>query len=254
MSTERFSQEFLDLCRSVTLKRPKTVIEHILTHGQITTEELKVIYGYSHPPRAAQDVKDHGIPIKRITVIGSDGRKIAAYRFGDHAAPKMRRFSGRTALSKRIKKELLERYGCRCSIYLETLPEADLQIDHRVPYGIGGESETMSTEDFMLLCRSANRAKSWSCEHCENWRNLKKREVCLSCYWANPENYTHVGMLQLRRVDLMWEGAETDHYERLKSDAASARMPIPEFVKEILRKSLTSESSLGTPGEIPPAV
>lgn len=253
MFSEKFSQEFLDLCRSVTLKRPKTVIEHILIHGQITTEELKVIYGYSHPPRAAQDVKDHGIPIERITVIGSDGRKIAAYRFGDYAAPKMRRFSGRTALSKRIKKELLAKYGCRCSIYLAELPEADLQIDHRVPFGIGGESAAMSVEDFMLLCRSANRTKSWSCEHCENWRNLKKREVCLSCYWANPENYTHVAMQQLRRVDLMWKGAETAHYEQLKADAASAGMPIPEFVKEILTKSLGSDSSSSGRGEIPPA-
>ena len=42
----------LDLCRSVQAKRPKTVINHILEHGIITTEDLKETYGYDHQPRA----------------------------------------------------------------------------------------------------------------------------------------------------------------------------------------------------------
>lgn len=46
------------------------------------------------------------------------------------------------------------------------MDERDLQIDHRVPYEVAGESNELKTEDFMLLCGSANRAKSWSCEHC----------------------------------------------------------------------------------------
>ena len=234
----KYPEAFLALCRSVTAKRPKTVIEHILKHGQITTEELKNRYGYNHPPRAARDVKEHGVPIERVTVTGSDGRKIAANRFGDPAAVKVRRFDGRTGLSKQIKDALIAKYGCRCFIYLEEMPEAALQIDHRVPFEVSGESETMAPEEFMLLCGSANRAKSWSCEHCENWRNLKQREICLSCYWAYPEKYTHVAMQQLRRVDLIWQGADTAQYERLKADAATAGMEIPDFVKEVLRKAL----------------
>ncbi len=99
----KYPEAFLALCHSVTAKRPKTVIEHILKHGQITTEELKNIYGYNHPPRAARDVKEHGIPVERVTVTGSDGRKIAAYRFGDPAVVKVRRFDGRTGLSKQIR-------------------------------------------------------------------------------------------------------------------------------------------------------
>jgi hypothetical protein len=234
----KYPDAFLALCRSVTAKRPKTVIEHILKHGQITTEELKNHYGYNHPPRAARDVKEHGIPIERVTVTGSDGRKIAAYRFGDPTAVKVRRFEGRTGLSKQIKDALIAKYGCRCFIYLEEMPEASLQMDHRVPFEVGGESETMAAEEFMLLCGSANRAKSWSCEHCENWKNRKQREICLTCYWAYPESHTHVAMKQLRRVDLVWQGAETSQYERLKADAANAGMEIPEFVKDVLRKAL----------------
>ncbi len=240
MPKKDYPKEFLDLCQSVTAKRPKTVITHILKHGQITTEELKNLYGYNHPPRAARDVKEHGIPIERITVVGTDGRKIAAYRFGDTTNLKVRRFDGRTGLSKQIKDALIAKYGCRCFIYLEEMPEAALQIDHRVPFEVAGESETMSPEDFMLLCGSANSAKNWSCSHCENWRSQKDREVCLTCYWAYPENHTHVAMKQLRRVDLLWQGNDTEQYERLKADAAEAGMAIPDFVKDVLRKAIVS--------------
>lgn len=54
--------ELLELLKKVTGKRAKTVIEHILQYGQITTQELKNTYGYNHPPRAIRDVREKGIP------------------------------------------------------------------------------------------------------------------------------------------------------------------------------------------------
>ena len=54
------------------------------------------------------------------------------------------------------------------------MEEKDLQIDHRVPDEIAGDTDVEpNPDDFMLLSTSANRAKSWSCEHCENWNNEK---------------------------------------------------------------------------------
>lgn len=238
----KYPKEFLELCRSVTAKRPRTVIDHILKHGHISTEELKNIYGYNHPPRAARDVKEHGIPLERFTVVGSDGRKIAAYRFTNTEKIRFRRFGGRTGLSKQIKEKLIEKYGCKCFIYLEEIDEQELQIDHRVPYEVAGDTLILNPDDFMLLCGSANRAKSWSCEHCENWKNLKEKEICLSCYWAFPENYTHVAMRQVRRIDLIWQGSEIEQYERLKIDAAAYGKQIPEFVKEIIDRALKKKS------------
>ena len=38
--------EFLDRVRAITSKRAKTVIDHILENGFITTEELSEQYGY----------------------------------------------------------------------------------------------------------------------------------------------------------------------------------------------------------------
>jgi hypothetical protein len=82
-SSQPLPNDFIQLCQSVTAKRPKAVISHILQHGFVTTEELKNIYGYNHPPRAARDVREHGIPLNTFRVTGSDGKKIAAYKFGD---------------------------------------------------------------------------------------------------------------------------------------------------------------------------
>ncbi|MCC6414315.1 MAG: HNH endonuclease [Opitutaceae bacterium] len=235
LTAKNLPAEFVKYCRSITAKRPRTVIQHLLKYGQITTEELKNRYGYNHPPRAARDVKELGIPLERVSAKGTDGRKIAAYRFADPATSRIRKFDGRTGLSKKIKDALVSKYGCRCFIYLEPIPDAALQLDHRVPYEVGGESATLSPDDFMLLSSSANRAKSWSCEHCDNWRSIKQRELCLSCYWAYPENYTHVALKKLRRVDLLWQGDETRRYDQLIQDAAKAKLSLPDFIKKQLQ-------------------
>ena len=232
-----YPKEFMDLLLSVTSKRPKTVIDHILKHGHITTEELKEQYGYNHPPRAVRDVRELGIPLETFKVIGTDGRTIAAYRFGEFKAEVIKRFAGRTALSKKIKTELIARYGSKCFIYNEQMAEKDLQIDHRVPYEVDGDgNQDFNVDDYMLLSGSANRAKSWSCEQCENWINQKNKTVCLSCYWAFPENYSHIAMKQIRRVDLIWQGKEIDTYEKIKNASKNLEKDIQIIIKEIIEK------------------
>ena len=103
MAKPKYPKEFIELCASIAGKRPKTVIDHILKHGHITTEELKNKYGYDHPPRAARDVRELGIQLETFRVEAANGRKIAAYRFADPTKKQFRRFSGRTGLSKEIK-------------------------------------------------------------------------------------------------------------------------------------------------------
>jgi hypothetical protein len=240
-SFQQLPDDFIQLCQSVTAKRPKAVIDHILQYGFITTEDLKRRYGYNHPPRAARDVREHGIPLETFRVTGSDGRKIAAYRFGDVSKARFSRLSGRTGLSKQIKDALIRSYGCKCFIYLEEVDERELQIDHRIPFEVDGEPN-LEPENFMLLCGSANRAKSWSCEHCENWHSMKDKSICLSCYWAYPENYTHIAMRQVRRIDLLWEGDDVEIYERLKQQAISLDKEVSEFVKEIIEQEVGGDS------------
>lgn len=238
MSSNDLPADFVARCQAVTDKRPRTVIDHILTHGYITTEELKEIYGYNHPPRAARDVREQGIPLETFRVTGSDGRKIGAYRFGDPAKARFSRRSGRTAFAKTLKSALVERDGRRCAIYLEEFDPQELQIDHRIPFEVAGDVPgTMDDPSgYMLLCGSANRAKSWSCEHCVNWRELKDPEICRRCYWAYPEDYDHVAMRQARRTDILWTGDEIAVYERLKQRTLELQKDIPAYIKEIVEK------------------
>src|SRR3990170_643143 len=186
MASEKLSADFLARLKAVTAKRALTVIDHILKHGHITTGDLKEKYGYNHPPRAAKDVRDEGIPLETFSVKGSDGRTIAAYRFGDPSAVRRGFLGGRRAFPKAFKAALVQASGSRCHICFQEYEERYLQIDHRVPYEVVGDVEfdEHDTGPYMLVCGSCNRAKSWSCEHCENWTKLKSADTCRSCYWA----------------------------------------------------------------------
>lgn len=238
--TQKLSKQFMEKVRAVTAKRPKTVIDHILAHGQIATDELKATYGYNHPPRAARDVREQGIALKTIRVEGPDGRRIGAYVFDEEGGANYSKRAGRTVLSNKLKMELIQLHGARCFIYLEPMEARDLQVDHRIPYEVAGDASEQSQKpnDFMLLCGSANRAKSWSCEHCPNWLQAKNTEVCRSCYWAYPESYSHVATLAQRRLDIVWAGEEVADYEVARTKAKKANKNLPEFVKEALHKAL----------------
>lgn len=232
-----YPREFLALLESVTAKRPRTVIQHILQHGYITSQELKDVYGYNHPPRAIRDVREYGIPLVTYRVQGNDGRSIAAYRFGDPKDIKntLSKAAGRTALSKALKQALIDKYGSKCFIYLEEMDEKVLQVDHRVPYEIGGEHDEKDIDYFMLLSPSANRAKSWTCEHCQNWEK-KDASFCMRCFWAYPNCYDHVAGNVEKVVSIIFSGDEIDDYNKLieLSGQESAQATIKRILHEHL--------------------
>ena len=236
---KKYPSEFLKKLKSVPAMRPKRVIDHILKHGQVTTEELKQVYGYNHPPRAARDVRELGIPLETIRVTGSDGRSIAAYRFGNPSQAKGSAHAGRIVLPKSLKEELIERNENRCAICSGTFDLGFLQVDHRVPYEVGGEpSGELNLDHYMLVCRACNRGKSWTCEHCPNWTSAKEPAVCGTCFWANPIHYSHIATIETRRLHLTWAGPETADYDGLDLLAHEADTPLPDYVKAILNKNL----------------
>lgn len=228
--------EFKSRLLSVTAKRPATIIRHILEHGSITSEEIKSLYGYNHPPRAVRDVREQGIPIETFRTKDSDGRSIAAYRFGDpsETGNPVSKKAGRTALSKALKKALIDQFGSKCFVYGEELDQALLQVDHRVPYEIGGE-QGPEIKHYMLLCPSANRAKSWSCEHCPNWE-LKNPSFCEDCFWAHPEQYAHIAGNPERRIILTFTGDEVKDYDALVGSIGAEKAE--SFIKKLIKDSL----------------
>lgn len=240
MTASELPQSFLDFLKTIKGKRSRIVVQHILEHGFITTEELEVQYGYKHPPRAVRDVREQGVPIETFTVLNSQGKPIAAYRFGNWPEERHGRSGGRRVISKSLKKSLFEMQRGRCAICLEQYDQRYLQVDHRVPYMVAGDMDSHDDQTaYMLVCGSCNRAKSWSCEHCDNGQRLKDASICLRCYWASPSLYEHVAMRPIRRLDLVWSEDEVSEYDVLKRLADSTGDHLPDHVKAVLKKYVT---------------
>jgi len=219
----------------VKSKRARAVIDFILKHGLVTTEDIEKM-GYAHPPRAVRDVRENGIPLDTVRVKGVNGKSIAAYKFGDPVEIQSFKLGGRKTFSKQFKTALLEKQGGRCAICNEEYDDKYLQIDHRVPYELSGDSKTLDIKDFMLLCAECNRKKDRATElGCRN-TCFKTNDLSIirSCFWASPENYAHICMEQIRRIDLAWKGEEVSVYDNLKSRANSQNKTLQDFVKQLL--------------------
>jgi len=229
VSPRTYPKWFLDLLESVTDARPRRVIALIRENGYVTTEQLQAI-GYEHPPRAVRDVRERGIPVITTKTKNAAGKSIALYKFPDDI-PEEQSFTllaGRKQFPRTFRNDLIIRDGEKCAICAAQLPARSLQIDHKVPYEIGGDTNDLN--DHMMLCSSCNRSKSWTCEHCSNWTE-RIVEVCQTCYWAYPNSYSHVATVQQRRADITWMGNEVKQYELLTEAAKRAGMSVSEYLK-----------------------
>ncbi|MBQ2575176.1 MAG: HNH endonuclease, partial [Bacteroidales bacterium] len=54
----------------------------------------------------------------------------------------------------------------------------------------------------------------WTCEHCPNWNN-KNPKFCVKCFWAYPENYTHIAGKEQRQIVITFTGDEIEDYNKL---------------------------------------
>jgi 5-methylcytosine-specific restriction endonuclease McrA len=232
----KLPKAFVKKLKAIKAKRAKTVINHILKHGQITTEELRTLYNYDHPPRGRRDVVEQGIDLVSIRVKSSKGRSIAAYTFADPKTARGSTHRGRRAFPSKFKKALIAKYGNKCAVCTAEFDTPQLQIDHQVPYQVGGDvAGKLSVDDFMLVCRPCNRIKSWSCEHCKNSLQLRNPTICSTCYWASPDVFEHVAMQDIRRLDVTWVADETASFDSMATLAKEASMSTAEFAKAIIK-------------------
>jgi len=238
MKKNNIPKEVLEILKSITNKRAKIVIDHILKYGYITTEQLKNDYGYDHAPRAARDVREAGIPLETFSIQSSNGKNIAAYKFGDFSKINKGKLGGRKVFPKELGDTLYNKNDGKCYICNIKLEKRYFQVDHRVPYEVAGDTNNHFEDEtkFMLLCGSCNRSKSWSCEHCDNWNNDKNVEVCNNCYWSNPIDYEHIAMQKNRRVDIVWQGDEINSYEDLRAISYETENSLSSLVKEIIQE------------------
>lgn len=221
-----YSAEFVDWIKALPMSsRAAAARDHLLQHGSLTTEQLSDM-GYQHPPRAVADLQDAGATIDKASVIGSTGRRIAQYTLVDVMSSGR---AGRVNIPKKFRLDLNRAYNHKCAICSGTFEDRQLQADHRVPFRIAGDTG-LNQADYMPLCASDNRSKSWSCEHCPNWE-IKDVDTCNTCFWAHPEDYTHVAMQPERRLVVTLQGDDTDAYDKLKKAAKTSGSTVEEEAK-----------------------
>ena len=180
-----------------------------------------------------------GIPLDTFKIKDSSGKTIAAYKFGDWEAAKktnqLSKASGRTQITEKLKNALIDRYGAKCHLYGEEYPARLLQPDHRVPYEIGGDPiDMLNTDYFMLLSPSANRDKSWACEHCPNW-TPKNIDMCKTCYYAYPEEYQHIAGVREKKLDLVFSSEDIDLFNEIVEEANLHNTSYQSIVKRMIK-------------------
>lgn len=218
-------------------KRPRIVLEKILQNGSVSTYELGQL-GYDQPPRAAQDLKEHGVAL--TVTYGkhpTTGNRMAIYSLDIDNPLKYGGFEGRKAFPKKFREELLSLFRHRCNICNMEYPDTILQLDHRIPYLVEGEPEKLKDSEFQLLCGSHQRLKSWACEHCRN-RHDQLPNVCRTCYWAFPDGkYEHIATNPERRVDVTWQGeTEIREFNELELLAERHSIDIHTLLKTMARE------------------
>jgi hypothetical protein len=224
----QYPEELLNRISKVKNKRARLVLDTIVANGNVTTDELKEL-GYNHAPRAARDVRELGFTLITTMITGAGGKRMAAYSLGTVVQAGK---SGRIQIPKKERDAIIAAAGSKCQICGAI---HDLQVDHRVPYEVAGESLKNEPNACMVLDGTCNRRKSWTCEHCQNFLKLKQVSICQSCYWANPEQHSHVAMEQMRRVDVVFLGRDAKAFdefrERLNKDDTAQNA-----IKEIVLK------------------
>ncbi len=192
--------------------RAKKVCDYIIANGYITTEIIEKDLNYGHGPRAVRDVRESGIPIKTIQSKDSSGKRCARYEFGEPSEIIEGRHQGRTQFPKKFKESLYVKQSSKCAITGVKVDIRYLQVDHRVPYQVQGDSHLMNLkeDDYMLITGECQRQKSWSCEQCENFKVLLDKAICEKCYWANPNSYDHSECKAMKRIFFVYENKEAE--------------------------------------------
>jgi hypothetical protein len=231
-------EDVLAYAAKITKRRARLTIDAILDRGFITTEQIRGEIGQKQPPRAAQDAREAGLPLLNHNFTMPDGTKHSYYVFDLDDALDEGRLLGRKKPTKLFKKEMIRRYGRIHAFTGEPLPERVLQIDHRVPYAVAGDSaDGLSVDDFMFLDAEYQRRKSASCEKCTNFED-KDADVCRGCYWASPESYSHSAGSQVRHLAVSWQGHEVDVFDAMRRIAAETSQTPQDFVKSVCSREI----------------
>jgi len=107
-------------------------------------------------------------------------------------------------------------------------------VAYRITYEIGGDpNDMLDTDYFMLLSPSANRDKSWACEHCINWTE-KNITMCQTCYYAYPEKYNHIAGKQERKLNIVFKDDDLNLYNEIVEQAELYNISYQKVAKRMI--------------------
>jgi len=221
-------------------QRAKIVLNQILDHGDCSTEWLQE-QGYDHAPRAAQDLKDAGVPLKshKKDMNSKTGNRMSSYYLLDRNPSEVK--AGRKQPPKKFKKDLIKKYDQRDHFTGQETAGHELTMDHRTPYDVGGDPDNFDVKDWMLLGASSQQRKKHACSNCENQKNIREPATCRRCYWAYPEDYDHVAMENLRRVDVEFRGKDVDKFDQLEKYAKRMGLSIEDAMRSLIFEILEND-------------
>lgn len=223
-------------------KRAKALAELLIEKGKVSTKEIREMLNEEHPPSAARDLKDLGIPIK-MTWGSSNGRRYGIYEFDNPDLLENNILRGRQYFPKSLKSNLIKRDGERCNISNINFKSQYLQIDHRIPYRLAGENGLPKDhpEDFQLLSAASQKQKSKICEgECQNFKSVKNPEICKDCYWAYPEDYNHIATQQIRVLNVGFLDKDVELFERIKSASLQSGLSMDQLIIDLIKQNFTA--------------
>jgi hypothetical protein len=231
----KVSKRILNKIENLKSARGKKIANYLVEHGSITTSEITKKFSEKHPPSAVRDLRDAGFPVKCVMVPDpkSKGKRIGKYTFGKGSDVKDGTYEGRKIVSKTVKNALITSQGNHCAICGIKADSPHLSPDHRVPFRIAGNTlaKGNNQEEYMLLCRSCQRAKSFECEHCKNYQD-KEIAICKSCYWCNPEKYEHIATKAVRRLEIIWNESEIEAFNKLIKLSEKSGVSLKQYIKD----------------------
>ncbi len=222
-------------------QRARIVLNRILDHGDCSTEWLQE-QGYDHAPRAAQDLKDAGVPLKshKKDTNSKTGNRMSSYYLPDRKPSEVK--AGRKQPPKKFKKDLIKKYGQKDQFTGQETAGHELTMDHRTPYDVGGDPDIFDVKDWMLLGASSQQRKKHACSNCENQKTIKDPAICRRCYWAYPEDFDHVAMENLRRIDVEFRGSDVDKYNQLEQYANRMELSIGDAIRFLISEFIDDDS------------
>ena len=68
----------------------------------------------------------------------------------------------------------------------------------------------------------------------------KKRDadVCVTCFWAFPEDYRHIATEEIRRTDVTWQGDDVEVHDGIKAIAVQKGLSLAEFLRQLAAAKL----------------